>query len=426
MDLWLGQVNCLGLNEGRLRLKVPNRFTRDWISERYLASILEEMKGAVPEDVEVEFTLESVSADAAMRPPEPPLPARAGCTTAPRAAVNPRFTFEGFVEGPTNQLALSACKAVASQSERSISPVFVCGPSGVGKTHLLNAVYNRMRGQSRRGPVFYMSAEAFMNDFVESLSSGRMQAFRERYRRECGMLLIDDIQFIVTRDRTQEEFFHVFNELYNTGRPIVISSDRPPREIGKIEQRLRSRFEWGLIADIRPPDEETRIAITLKKATEMDLAIPRAVTDFIAENARDSVREIEGALIRLDVQSSLSSRPISLEMAREALGIMAAPRSRKISAEDVIRHVASSYGVKVSDLKGARRHRSVARPRQVAMFICRDMLHLSYPEIGERFGGRDHTTVMNACRKITSLISQDSELRSNVDVLRSRLDTEGC
>jgi len=426
MDLWLGQVDCVGLSNGRLLLKVPNKFTRDWIADRYLSSILREMKGIVPENVEVEFRFESTRSGERRRPIRPPAPVQARCLAAPKAAVNPRFTFDAFVEGSTNQLALSACKAIALQAGKAVSPVFICGPSGVGKTHLLSAVYHEMKGVSPKGPVAYVSSESFMNDFVESISAGKMQEFRERYRRDCGVLLVDDIQFIAGRERTQEEFFHLFNELYNTGRPIVISSDRPPREIGKIEERLRSRFEWGLIADIHPPEVETRMAITLRKASEMGIELPRPVTDFIAETATGSVRKIEGALIRLDVQSSLSGRPVTLEMAREALGITTPSRGRKVAAEDVLRHVASSYGLKISDLKGARRHRSVARPRQVAMYICRNVLHMSYPEIGERFGGRDHTTAMSACKKITSLMGEDAELRANVDSLSRELDTQGC
>jgi len=426
MDLWLGQVDCVGMSDGRLLLSVPNRFTRDWIADRYLSSILREMKGIVPEDVEVEFRFESAHAGDRRRPSRPPAPVQARCSAAPRASVNPRFTFDAFVEGSTNQLALSACRAIALQAGKAVSPVFVCGPSGVGKTHLLSAVYHQMQGMSPKGPVAYVSSESFMNEFVESISAGRMKEFRERYRRDCGVLLVDDIQFIAGRERTQEEFFHLFNELYNTQRPIVISSDRPPREIGKIEERLRSRFEWGLIADISPPEMETRIAITLRKASEMGIELPRPVTEFIAQTATGSVRKIEGALIRLDVQSNLSGRPVTLEMAREAMGITTPGPGRRLVAEDVIRHVASSFGVKISDLKGARRHRSVARPRQVAMYICRELLHMSYPEIGERFGGRDHTTVMNACRKIASLVGEDAEMRAQVDVLARELDSQGC
>lgn len=426
MDLWLGQVNCIGISDGRLLLEVPNRFTKDWISEKYLSSILEEMRGTIPDGVEVEFKLDSAAFAEARMPSRPPRPVKVdhGVAPRPRTAINSRFTFDAFVEGPTNQLALSACKAIASHADRSVSPVFVSGPSGLGKTHLLSAVYHEMNGRGPRGPVVFTSGEAFMNEFVESITAGRMQSFRERYRRDCGVLLVDDIQFIVSGDRTQEELFHVFNELYNMGRPIVITSDRPPRDLDGIEKRLKSRFEWGLIADIRPPDAETRIAITWKKAREMELELPEEVAGYVAQMARSSVREIEGALIRLDVQSSLSGQPITIGMAREALGIIAAPRSRKVVAEDVIRHVATSYGIKVSDIKGARRHRSVARPRQVAMYICRDILRLSYPEIGERFGGRDHSTVMNACRKISGLLTQDAELRSSVEALQHQLNPE--
>jgi chromosomal replication initiator protein len=416
LDLWLGRVNCIGIDEGRLLLEVPNTFTKDWISERYLPSILEELRDVLPGDLKVEFKLDASQGAREARPSQPPRAPHPA--PAPRTARNPRFTFETFVEGPTNQLAVSACRAVASGAERTVSPVFICGPTGVGKTHLLCAIDDAMGGRSPRGPVIYVSAEAFMNEFVESIASSRMQEFRERYRRDVGVLLVDDIQFMATRERTQEEFFHVFNELYNAGRPIVLTSDRPPREIGRIEERLRSRFEWGLIADIRPPELATRIAIARRKAGEMGMELADEIVDFVAGASSGSVREIEGALIRLDVQSGLEGRTVSIEMAREVLGLISPPRSASTSVDDVIRRVAGAFGVKVSDLKGTRRHRSVARPRQVAMFMCRELLGMSYPEIGDRFGGRDHTTVMNACRRISALIESDGELRGSVEGLR--------
>jgi len=424
MDLWLGQVNCGGIADGRLLLTVPNKFTRDWISERYLPHILDEMKDVIPAGVTVEFRLESpapLASGPRARPSTPPPCAAAASIIAP-SAINPRFSFETFIEGPSNQLAVSACKAIARHAGRNVSPVFLWGPPGVGKTHLLCSVHKETGGRSPGGPVIFVSAEAFMNEFVESVAAGKMQQFRERYRRDCGMLLVDDIQFITPGSRTQEEFFHVFNELYNQGRPIAISSDRPPRDLGKMEQRLRSRFEWGLVADIRPPEVETRVAIARRKASDLGIEIPAPVANLVAESTTGSVREIEGALIRLDMQSSLSGDPITPDMARATLGLLSPMRSRKASAEDVQHRVATAWGVKASDLKGERRHRSVALPRQVAMYICRESLKLSYPEIGDRFGGRDHTTVMTACRKISGLVDRDLDLLRRIEAVTRSLE----
>ncbi len=425
LDLWLGQVNCVGIEDDHLLLKVPNAFARDWIKEHYMPAIVDALQEVVPGKLVVDFLLDSSAFAAARRETAEKASARPSRPPpAPNTAtVNPRFTFESFVEGPSNQLALSACRSVAAGTEGAPSPVFIFSPSGLGKTHLLSAIHHATQGVTSRGPVLYLPAETFMNEFVECVQQGRMKDFRERYRKDCGLLLLDDIQFLGSRERTQEEFFHLFNELYNTGRPVVMSSDRPPRDIPKIEERLRSRFEWGLVADIGMPELETRMAIARRKAQEMGLNLPPEVLDLVAENARGSVREIEGALIRLDVQSGLSSGGVmDPESARRALGIVGAGRTRKSSADDVMRQVAAVWGVKVSDIKGERRHRSVALPRQVAMHLCRQVLRMSYPEIGERFGGRDHTTVMNACKKIGALLESDAEMAAAVESLRRTLE----
>jgi chromosomal replication initiator protein len=425
LDLWLGQVSCAGIERNVLVLKVPNAFTREWISERYQSLILEKMKEALPEIRDVQFLLDSSAFERSGHHPDC---ARAQTSMHAQPAgppmgsnVNPRFTFEEFVEGPCNRLAYAACKGLATGAETSFSPLFIYGPSGVGKTHLLNAIHHALGGTTPRGPVVYMPCESFMNDFLDSLKSGRMQGFRERYRQSCGMLLIDDIQFIAARERTQEEFFHIFNELYNTGRPVVMTSDRPPRELAKVEGRLSSRFEWGLMADVTSPEVETRIAIIRMKMASMGIELSRDVIELVAATASGSVREIEGALIRLDVQSGLERCPISIDLTQRALGFLARPSLAKLTADEVIREVASSYGLKVSDLKGTRRHRSVSLPRQVAMYLCREMLGLSYPEIGERLGGRDHTTVISGHRKVTGMLDSNATLQSSVDAIRRHL-----
>jgi chromosomal replication initiator protein len=428
LDLWLGQVDCVGFEGERLLLRVPNEFTREWISERYLDDILERMQRTVPGVTSVTFQLDrsafarpSEDQDRSTPVPSASSPPRLASPPPMGASVNPRFTFDQFVEGPCNRLALAACLALVQSTETAVSPLFLYGPSGVGKTHLLNAIHHALRGATRHGPVVYMPSESFMNDFLESLRGGRMKQFRERYRRDCGLLLIDDIQFIASRERTQEEFFHLFNELYNTGRPIVISSDRPPREMSRVESRLRSRFECGLMADMRAPELETRLAIVHKKAAGLGLRLPPEVAELVAAAASHSVREIEGALIRLDVQSSLEGCAVTAEMARRALGGLAVENADRITPSQVLKCVAVSYGIKVSDLKGTRRSRSVSLPRQVAMHLCREVLGMSYPEIGDLLGGRDHSTIINGCRKVTALLDADASLQGRVASIRQEL-----
>ncbi len=430
LDLWLGQVECVGVEDHRLVLRVPNEFTREWISERYVDRILEGMKGELPGLLSVRFVLDGPAFERALPGPAQvkvhafapgqPVDATAGMS------INPRFTFEEFVEGPENRLALAACMGLVANPGSAISPLFIYGPSGVGKTHLINAVHHALGGRTPSGPVLYLPSEAFMNDFLDSLKAGTMHAFRDRYRRQCGMLLIDDIQFIASREKTQEEFFHLFNELYNTGKPVVITSDRPPRALVKIEGRLRSRLEWGLMADMRSPEMEMRMAIARRKAEGLRLALLPEVIDLVAAAASGSVREIEGALIRLDVQSSIERCEITVDMARKALGVIGVTAPHKLNADDVIRQVAATYGLKVSDLKGTKRNRSVSLPRQVAMYLCREVLGMSYPEIGESFGGRDHTTIINGCRKITGLLDTDGSLQSTVDAIRRQITRQAA
>jgi chromosomal replication initiator protein len=337
--------------------------------------------------------------------------------------LNPRYRFDTFVVGPSNQLAHAGSMAAAAMTGKKYNPLFIYGGVGLGKTHLVHAIGQRVRLGNPELNIFYVSSEHFMNDFINSVRQSRQHDFQHKYRHECDVLLMDDIQFIAGKDRTQDEFFHTFNSLYDQQKQIVVTCDKYPQEIDNLEERLRSRFQWGLIADIQPPELETRVAIVKRKAELEGLQVPDDVAFFLAENIRSNVRELEGSLIRLAAKSSINKLPIDLAFAREVLGtvlnLTAAPQA---SVEDVQRAVCGYYNVRASDLKGKSRQQSVTLPRMVGMYLCRTGLGVSFPEIGERFGGRDHTTVMSACRKIERVIETDLAVRSAVDTLRRKLN----
>jgi chromosomal replication initiator protein len=424
LDMWFQQIREVKIDGGRIVICVPNSFTREWIKEKYGSQILREFKKLTSRDYELHIICESRRA---ARPPGTRRRAACGAEAAGRgnpfgsSNINEKFTFESFVEGPANQLAAAAARMVAHEPAGAASPVFIHGATGLGKTHLLCAVCHARRRAGKSDGVIYISAESFLNQFVETLSTKNMKEFRDLYRRNCSTLLIDDIQFISSKHKTQEEFFHLFNELYNSGKTIVLASDRPPSQIEKIDEGLRSRFEWGLVVDIRPPDFETRVEIVKAKAGAMGLDLPKEFVVKIAEYARNNVREIEGILIRLQMQSRIRKIPVSAELFKEAVSNFSPRTSVRVAVDDVIRNVAAAYGLKISDIRGVRRHRTVALPRQVAMYICRESLEMSFPEIADRFGGKNHTTVISACRKIRELVKRDLSLLSTIERLTGQL-----
>jgi chromosomal replication initiator protein len=316
-------------------------------------------------------------------------------------------TFTNFVVGSSNQFAHAASLAVANLPARAYNPLFLYGGVGLGKTHLLEAIGHHLTQQGARA--VYLSAERFMNDLVNSLQHGRMEIFRTRYR-QVDALLIDDVHFLAGKDRTQEEFFHTFNALYNTGGQVVVSSDKPPQDIVALEERLRSRFSSGLIADIQPPDLETRVAILLRKAEERGLALSSRVAMLVATRVRTNVRELEGCLTRIGAYASLHARSITEELAETVLQQVVAEREDMLTTGRIQRIVAEHFGVKTSELKSKRRLRSITFPRHVAMFLCRELTDASLPEIGRQFGGRDHTTVLHSCTKIARLETEDEHV----------------
>ncbi len=338
------------------------------------------------------------------------------------AGLNPRYTFEEYVVGPSNQFTHAACAAVASNPGKSYNPVFIFGGVGLGKTHLLQAVGIEILRNDPNARVISMSAENFMNQLITSLRNKDMNSFRMQFRNNCDVLLIDDIQFIGGKDSTQEEFFHTFNALHQAGKQIIVTSDRPPKSLPGIEDRLASRFAWGLLADIQPPEIETRLAILEKKAEADGINLTKEVGMLLASSIRSNVRELEGTLIRLGAQALLLGSPLTIEFARQMLKRMHVEQGRKISSDQIIRIVAEHFDLKSADIKGARRTRNISVPRQLAMYLARKHTPDSFPELGRAFGGKDHTTVLAACRKIEELVNdEDPDTVASLDELEALL-----
>jgi len=425
-DTWFRPLRCTGNGDGTVHLAVPSKFHHDWISDNYLGFITEQLTDICGRDVEVMLEVAPDLAPVVEEPAAPPVATSPTVTTgdsknAPICRLNDRYTFETFVSGPSNQFAHAACQAVADQPARTYNPLFIYGGTGLGKTHLLHAIGLQMLERDRSTRIIYVSTESFMNDMIDSVRHEKMEAFRARYRSQCDVLLVDDIQFLGGKDRTQEEFFHTFNHLYESERQIVITCDKLPSEIPGIEERLRTRFQCGLLVDIKAPEMETRVAILRNKAETEKITLPDDVALFLATNITNNVRELEGSLIRLQAFASMYHTPITLELAREQLKSLVSTPDRALSPDHIQKLVANYFSIKVSDLRSQRRHRAVSLPRQIAMFLCRKHCHLSFPEIGERFGGKDHSTVISAVRKIESNINSDGEIKKAVEALENSL-----
>lgn len=435
--IWLAHTEPVALTQDRLAVSTGSEFAAEWIGDKYgdlLTDIAERIfgrrlaitfqhstrSGPPPEQFPADAP-ESRPQEAAVEPPAPAItPSPPAIPTGMGAPLNERYVFDRFVVGANNQLAAAACRAVAEAPARIYNPLFIYGGVGLGKTHLMHAIGNAILAREPGRRVAYISSERFTNDLIASIQEGRMAEFRRRYR-EIDLLLIDDVQFLGEKERTQEEFFHTFNALYDAQRQIVLTSDRPPKEIPGLEERLVSRFEWGLVTDIKPPDLETRVAILRKKADEDQLVLADEVLDFIARNCRSSVRELEGATIKLLAYSSLTRREITVELAREALGGVLAPLAPEIelSPEGIRAHVAKQWGVTVEALTSKRRTKEITVPRQVAMYLLRDLLDLPLVEIGRLFGGRDHSTVIHSIQKVEEQMATDQEFRSRIEAIRA-------
>ena len=406
LDTWLRPGRVLAYRDHRLEIGVPNRFIRRYIEDHYLEDLQAAAASLLGPRVRVALSIDRSSPAA----PPPPAPA------PPPAAsdLDSRYTFESFVVGSANQFAQAACQAVAELPSAAYNPLFIYGGVGLGKTHLLHAIGDRLRHTQAQLRIEYLSTEKFTNELIAAIRYDKTQEFRQRYR-TIDLLLIDDIQFLSGKERTQEEFFHTFNDLYESHRQIVLSSDRSPKEIPEIEERLRSRFEWGLIADIQPPDFETRVAI-LKKKAELDrVPLPDDVAFFIANKVKSNIRELEGSLVRIRAFCSLTGRELTLDLAQEVLANIWGNEERLISLEDILRRVSEVFGVKQADLRSKTRTKAVAFPRQVAMYVARQLTSDSYADIGRGFGGKDHTTVLHAVHKIAALLQDDPKFQKTLE-----------
>ncbi len=420
-DTWVRSAELVNFEDNVFTIGVHNAYARDWLESRLSSSITRYLTGYMNEKVDVKFVVwHKESATQAINPVSDP-------TTQPNnyqkenntqsSFLNSRYSFNNFVVGPSNRLAHAACLAVAENPAKSYNPLFLYGGVGMGKTHLLHAIGNTAINNGLS--VLYVSSEEFTNDLINAIRSHNTQSFRDRYR-NIDVLLIDDIQFIAGKESTQEEFFHTFNTLHGQDKQIVISSDRPPKAMNTLEERLRSRFEWGLIVDIQPPDLETRTAILRSKAERSGRQVPNEILDLIARQVQSNIRELEGALTRVLAYAELSNLPLSTQLVNSALADLL-PRRDKLMPDQVLYAVANAFGISPEKILGRDRSRDIALPRQVAMYLLREEAHISLPQIGEAIGGRDHTTVMYACDKVADMIERDDRLRRQLIQIREQL-----
>lgn len=464
---WFQNLTWEMLEPGKIQVRVPTRFIRDWLMDHYLELIKFEFFRLTEKEHEVIFkldrkisktldlfsdegsdstvvtsqpaqisqavppaTVQAVVAKPSANQSVPALVQPQAQQQAQRAQIqvqngvhgklvqnlgfNTKYRFENYVVGNANQLVYAASKAVASQPARSYNPLFIYGGVGLGKTHLLNAIGLEVLRQYPSWRIVYVTGEKFTNEVISAIRYGKAYEMRKKYRDNCDMLLIDDIQFIGGKERTMEEFFHTFNALYESRKQIILTSDQLPKNIPNIEERLKSRFGWGLMADIQSPDFETRIAILRKKAEDDGIVVPDDVCEFIATHVTDNVRDLEGSLVRVSAFASLAKTQINIDLTREVLRNILADVKPKLSVEAIQSRVAEFYNLKISDLKSKRRHKTLAVPRQIAMYLCKTHLNVSFPELGQKFGGKDHTTVMHAVRKITGCLDNDAAIKTDI------------
>ncbi|WP_227763568.1 chromosomal replication initiator protein DnaA [Zhaonella formicivorans] len=418
-ETWLKSTRLLNFDGLTMLIGVPNEFAKDWLETRYYNMIKNTIQLIIDQDVNLSFVLPSTkeymlySKRTENKPHAVPHIQTTGSEETPH--LNSKYTFDTFVIGNSNRFAHAASLAVAETPAKTYNPLFIYGGVGLGKTHLMHAIGHYVIEHNKKARVLYVSSEKFTNELINSIQDGKTVEFRNKYR-NIDVLLIDDIQFLAKKERTQEEFFHTFNALHEANKQIVISSDRPPKEIPTLEDRLRSRFEWGLITDIQPPDLETRIAILRKKASLEGLEMPDEAMMTIANKIQSNIRELEGALIRVAAYASISKRTITAEIVEEALkDLVPTAKPPEITISRIQEKVAKHFNLRVEEFKAKKRTRSVAFPRQIAMYLARELTDLSLPRIGEEFGGRDHTTVLHAWDKISSDLRADGNLQQIID-----------
>ena len=441
-ETWLRDTQLVDVDEQRFRIAVPNGFAKDWLETRYRSLISQTLARIVGYSVQVEFMVAATAIDGdgatndatdghVRLQGSPAVVSQNVRVEASRVGgeggatnINPRYTFANFIVGSANRLGHAASLSVAERPGHAYNPLFLYGGVGLGKTHLMHAIGNQVTGRFPRKRVVYATSEKFTNEFITSIQQGKIDEFRARYRR-IDLLLIDDIQFIADKERTQEEFFHTFNAIHEDGKQIVLSSDRPPKAILTLEERLRSRFEWGLIADLTAPDLETRIAILRAKAEEGAVPITSDVVEFIARKVVSNVRELEGALNRIVAFASMGNTPISIELAQAVLSnVLYNPKKRQVTPERIARAVSDYYSVPMEALQGQKRDKAIVMPRQIAMFLMREETDVSLLRIGAELGNRDHSTVLHACDKISREIANNDELRREIAAVRELIYAE--
>ena len=432
---WIDPLKFLGATDDTIVLEVPSSFFQKWVTDKYLAMIKEAISAVNSKDYQIEFYIGEAKADEAPEAVSEPEAKRSRDKDKEKErqkdkekdkssdfipTLNPKYTFESFVCGASNQFAYAASQAVANKPASNYNPLFIYGGVGLGKTHLVNAIGNQILAKNPKAKICYYSSEKFMNEMINCLRYKKMEEFRNKFRK-MDLLLIDDIQFMAGKEATQEEFFHTFNALYESHKQIVVTSDKFPKDIPGLEERLRSRFEWGLIADIQPPDIETKIAILKKKSDLHQVNLPDDVALFLAAGATSNIRELEGMLIRLEAFASLTGNEITLSMAREVMKDIIVEKTKEITVEMIQKFVADHFRIKVSELKSDKRIKTLVVPRKIAIYICRELTKASYPEIGEKFGGKDHSTIIHSVKKIEKQMVGDAEFKATVEDIKKRL-----
>lgn len=423
---WIHPLTCTEATAGYIKLEAANRFVKKWLESNYLLKI----EGMAQEIGETGVTVEISIADINTAMPKKTVrdknkPKSESVELKPKRTrqitnINTEYRFENFISGNSNQFAAAAAIAVANNPATIYNPLFIYGGVGLGKTHLLNAIGNKIKETDADSAVCYYSSEKFTNELINAIRYGKMEEFRNKFR-SIDVLLIDDVQFIAGKERTQEEFFHTFNSLYDSHKQIVVTSDKFPKEIPGLEERLRSRFEWGLIADIQAPDKETKQAILEAKAEKNNMVLPEDVAEFLSSSVISNIRELEGYLVRIGAYASLTATPITIDMAKEVLKDIIVEYSQEITVEDIQKKVTNYFNIKISDIKSAKRTKKFVYPRQIAMYLCRQLTPCSYPEIGEYFGGKDHSTVIHAIKKIDAELITNTSLKQSIKNIKNTL-----
>lgn len=422
-ETWFSSILAKEKDPETLIIETPDEFFKNWIVEHYLETIEGALNALTASNINIEFEVNVHMLSGKAKKHAAETKDQVSAIQVPQeesSAIAPRFTFENFVVGSSNRFAHAASLAVADAPAKTYNPLFIYGGVGLGKTHLMQSIANRIKARHPETKFCYLSSERFTNALIDAIRHKSAAQFRQKFR-NVDVLLIDDIQFIAGKEATQEEFFHTFNDLHENRKQIVISSDRPPKSIPNLEERLSSRFAWGLITDIQPPDFETRVAILRKKIEREPTKVPDSVIFFIAEQVKTNIRELEGALIRVIAYSLLEEKPVSLDMAQTILKDMVTETAKPISVDMIQKIVANHYNVSLFDLKNTRRNKNIVLPRQIAMYLARQLTALSLPEIGAAFGGKDHTTVLHSCKKIDREAGVDPQLKNTLEQLSTEI-----